>query len=493
MFLQITHKTASVRCATKKKKLDSLTADFAKLKVPIHSLSQDTLKTELSYPNSPTVLSSAASSSTLVGSVDSKNASPKASPVSKTSPQELPTPKTATTDEAVQTDLYSSSYMFGSSFALFNSNLFNPRFMSKGYFGPQFASQSANQLALMPKSGNYLRVRNTSIKTMSGESDSSTFSTSTTPRSSFQGESTTVSSPRSSFQITESPQKISKAGVVVTSSRASSRRSSTASAASAFAAATAASNNPPEPLPGGQQGFQSRGSSRFSSAMGTDLKIPAQNKVKRESVISTAATMRVLNVLRHWISKHSQDFINDPKLMHMTTEFLDDLVHTPALLPAEHKAASQLLQMITKEDQNKKVDLDVLLSPPIVPSSESAETLQALEIAEGMTYLDGKIFGSIQSAEFLGQAWMKNEKTTKAPHILLMTKRFNEVSRLVVSEIMRASDITQRLAIIDKWAAVADICRVMHNFNGVLQICAAFTNSSVFRLKKTWDRVQKSV
>ena len=88
---------------------------------------------------------------------------------------------------------------------------------------------------------------------------------------------------------------------------------------------------------------------------------------------------------------------------------------------------------------------------------------------------------------------MKNEKTTKAPHILLMTKRFNEVSRLVVSEIMRASDITQRLAIIDKWAAVADICRVMHNFNGVLQICAAFTNSSVFRLKKTWDRVQKSV
>ena len=27
---------------------------------------------------------------------------------------------------------------------------------------------------------------------------------------------------------------------------------------------------------------------------------------KRESVISTAATMRVLNVLRHWVSKHSQ-------------------------------------------------------------------------------------------------------------------------------------------------------------------------------------------
>ncbi len=36
-----------------------------------------------------------------------------------------------------------------------------------------------------------------------------------------------------------------------------------------------------------------------------DLKPNLLNK-KRESVISTAATMRVLNVLRHWVSKHNQ-------------------------------------------------------------------------------------------------------------------------------------------------------------------------------------------
>ena len=40
---------------------------------------------------------------------------------------------------------------------------------------------------------------------------------------------------------------------------------------------------------------------------------------------------------------------------------------------------------------------------------------------------------------------------------------------------------------------MADICRCLHNFNGVLQICAAFTNSSVFRLKDTWKRVSKTV
>ena len=46
---------------------------------------------------------------------------------------------------------------------------------------------------------------------------------------------------------------------------------------------------------------------------------------------------------------------------------------------------------------------------------------------------------------------------------------------------------------LEKWTAVADICRCLHNYNGVIQVCAAFTNSSVYRLRKTWERVSKTV
>lgn len=209
--------------------------------------------------------------------------------------------------------------------------------------------------------------------------------------------------------------------------------------------------------------------------------------------MSTAATMRVLNVLRHWVSKHAQDFEMDQKLKNMTIEFLEDINYSPNLLPAEHKAATQLLRLITKEEsESNKVDLKKLLTPPSIPSKESIESLSALEIAEQMTYLDHHIFVNIASEEFLGQAWMKPDKATRAPHILLMTKRFNEVSQLVVSEIIRRSAMSSRVLTIEKWAAVADINRVLHNYNGVLQICAAFTNSSVYRLKKTWDRVSKT-
>ncbi|XP_054288606.1 ras-specific guanine nucleotide-releasing factor 2-like [Macrosteles quadrilineatus] len=297
-------------------------------------------------------------------------------------------------------------------------------------------------------------------------------------------------SQRTSFQH-DSPQHSSKAGVVITSFRQSQRSfrheplwSSTSTAATAFAIATCGSSNPRDLSPVTK--------ARDTGQRGGSCRDRERNR-RKESVMSTAATMRVLNVLRHWVSKHSQDFEQDSRLKNLTIEFLDDIMYSPNLLPAEHKAASQLLRLITKDDpESSKVDLDLLLAPPVTPSKESIETLSALEIAEQMTYLDHQIFVAIRSEEFLGQAWMKTDKATKAPHIILMTRRFNEVSQLVVSEIVRRSNINARINAIEKWAAVADISRCLHNFNGVLQICAAFTNSSVFRLKKTWEKVSKT-
>lgn len=147
--------------------------------------------------------------------------------------------------------------------------------------------------------------------------------------------------------------------------------------------------------------------------------------------------MRVLNVLRHWISKHFQDFEQDETLRAQTVAFLDDITCSPNLLPSEHRAASQLLRLLCREDlDNGSHILESLLQPPLNPSKENIETLSALEIAEQMTYLDHQIFSAIRSEEFLGQAWMKSDKKSRAEHIILMTKRFNDGSRLVVAEIV---------------------------------------------------------
>ena len=46
-------------------------------------------------------------------------------------------------------------------------------------------------------------------------------------------------------------------------------------------------------------------------------------------------------------SSDLQDFEGNPHLKNLSIEFLEDIVCTPTLLPAEHKAASQLLRLST--------------------------------------------------------------------------------------------------------------------------------------------------
>ncbi|XP_060555505.1 ras-specific guanine nucleotide-releasing factor 1-like isoform X3 [Ruditapes philippinarum] len=304
------------------------------------------------------------------------------------------------------------------------------------------------------------------VKHFSSDSDTST---SITPRSSFATH--TDGSP---------PQ--ARAGAVVTSSRASKRRSSSSAATAAFAAATAGSGvYSPDQSSARVQRFLSAGTGATDSRL---LK-------KRESVISTAATMRVLNIIKHWVSKHSQDFDCDNELKVSVIDFLEEMVCNTNLLPAEHKAAASILRTLTKETTEPKIDLTKLLAHPETSSKDTFDSLSALDISEQLTFLDHQIFTSIRSEELLGQAWMKPDKSNKAPHVLLVSKRFNEVSRLVVTEIVSRTNLQERVACIEKWAAIADICRCMHNYNGVLQICAAFVNSSVYRLKKTWEKLSK--
>lgn len=186
-------------------------------------------------------------------------------------------------------------------------------------------------------------------------------------------------------------------------------RSSTSSAAAAFAVATAGSSNPRDySLPtatkfgtgssnlggsilgGGGTRSQtycsinlptSDARSSFGGSInqastggdgGNNLTCgPMASRDRKESIMSSAATMRVLSVLRHWISKHRDDFESstsvDLRLKNLTIEFLEDVLSSPQLLPAEHKAASQLLQLLTRDDpSHTKIDLSLLLAQPVV-------------------------------------------------------------------------------------------------------------------------------
>ncbi|KAF0034066.1 hypothetical protein F2P81_014132 [Scophthalmus maximus] len=69
--------------------------------------------------------------------------------------------------------------------------------------------------------------------------------------------------------------------------------------------------------------------------------------------------------------------------------------------------------------------------------------------------------------------------------------KHSQMSNLVASQIMTHTDVGSRANSIEKWVAVADICRCLNNYNGVLEITSALNRSAIYRLKKTWAKVSK--
>ncbi|GLD48575.1 ras-specific guanine nucleotide-releasing factor 1-like protein, partial [Lates japonicus] len=121
-------------------------------------------------------------------------------------------------------------------------------------------------------------------------------------------------------------------GMVVSSCRELDNNRSALSAASAFAIATAGAN----------EGTPTKEKYRRMSLASTGFPTDQRNGDK-EFVIRRAATNRVLNVLRHWVSKHSQDFELNTELKMRVIGFLEEVMHDPELLTQERKAAANII------------------------------------------------------------------------------------------------------------------------------------------------------
>ncbi|XP_026639575.1 ras-specific guanine nucleotide-releasing factor 2 isoform X3 [Microtus ochrogaster] len=241
------------------------------------------------------------------------------------------------------------------------------------------------------------------------------------------------------------------------------------SPASAFAIATAAAGH------GSPPGFNN-----------------TERTCDKEFIIRRTATNRVLNVLRHWVSKHAQDFELNNELKINVLNLLEEVLRDPDLLPQERKATANILRALSQDDQDDiHLKLEDIIQMTDCPKAECFETLSAMELAEQITLLDHVVFRSIPYEEFLGQGWMKLDKNERTPYIMKTSQHFNEMSNLVASQIMNYADISSRANAIEKWVAVADICRCLHNYNGVLEITAALNRSAIYRLKKTWAKVSK--
>ena len=64
---------------------------------------------------------------------------------------------------------------------------------------------------------------------------------------------------------------------------------------------------------------------------------------------------------------------------------------------------------------------------------------------------------------------------------------------MVATEVINGETLELRAQRIGFWITVAARCRDLNNFNSVLQITSGLMKSSVYRLKRSWELVNRQV
>ena len=137
--------------------------------------------------------------------------------------------------------------------------------------------------------------------------------------------------------------------------------------------------------------------------------------------------------------------------------------------------------------------------PPLPPKKASAASARApslldydpTEVARQLSLIESHLFQQISPKECLGQAWNKKNKEERAPNIVELTKRFNQVSNWVATEILREEKLAARAKVLKRFIKVAAACREIASFNAVQEIVAALNSASVYRLKLTWGQLKE--
>eukprot|EP00041_Stephanoeca_diplocostata_P032407 m.1037421 g.1037421 ORF g.1037421 m.1037421 type:complete len:369 (-) comp24143_c0_seq10:104-1210(-) len=159
----------------------------------------------------------------------------------------------------------------------------------------------------------------------------------------------------------------------------------------------------------------------------------------------------------------------------------DELVPCPLAVESDEqsKTSPSTVRSIECDDddvERERRELSVLDTPP-------------LSLAQQITLLDFEAFEQIGPEELRGEAWTKKNKCELAPHVIGFTRRFNDVSYWVITEILRHDELSQRARCLSHFIYTAKCLRELNNVNGLLAIMSGLGSASIHRLRDTWEQL----
>ena len=209
------------------------------------------------------------------------------------------------------------------------------------------------------------------------------------------------------------------------------------------------------------------------------------------NTVKKPVQLRVFNVLKNWLLHGFYDFADSPKLSAQFLQFITEDMSADLSNAAASLRKVYDRQMAEKEKRtfvlSKKPPKPIL--PKTMPDTFNILDFNAEEIARQLTLIESDLYRAIKPWEFLNQAWAKKDKEKRAPRVIAMINRFNQVSNWVASTVLRTETLRTRIQVLKHLIEIASKALALNNFNAVTEIISGLHTSSVYRLKQTWGAI----
>lgn len=213
-------------------------------------------------------------------------------------------------------------------------------------------------------------------------------------------------------------------------------------------------------------------------------------KQQQEDKIDTKADqLRVFLVFRRWVEKFVYDFEKEPASRDALDEFLQLVIEN------ESENINIAKMILSKLDKKTAVVSPALDAKPSGTDGSALPILEypSVEIAQQLTLLDWQTWSRIQNWELLGLAWTKKDRNERAPNVVTMTARFNQISNWVASVFVTTENLKQRIKILKKFIDIADHLKAMGNYNGFMEVFSALQRGPCRRMKKAFEGLDSKV
>ncbi|KAF5563887.1 Ras guanine-nucleotide exchange Cdc25p, partial [Fusarium phyllophilum] len=109
-------------------------------------------------------------------------------------------------------------------------------------------------------------------------------------------------------------------------------------------------------------------------------------------------------------------------------------------------------------------------------------------LAAQITSMQMQVFCAIQSRELLAGRWMAHDPAD-APNVVAMCRLTNGISNWVKESVLTEAEPKRRGRVIATWILVAQHLFQLSNFDGLVAVTSGLDDTSVLRLKQSWDAV----